>query len=74
MRRPPQADTLMNAWISLLPGLSPAYLIGRTIAGPVAGMTPAMGKLAKGDQSVEIPARDVRSARWQWRLRYSGRA
>jgi methyl-accepting chemotaxis protein len=35
-----------------------AMLIGRSIAGPVVAMTTAMRKLADGDKSVDIPARD----------------
>jgi methyl-accepting chemotaxis protein len=37
-----------------------ALLVGRSIAGPVVAMTMAMRKLAEGDKSVEIPARDAR--------------
>ena len=35
-----------------------AWLIGRGITRPVAGMTKAMTVLAGGDTSVEIPSRD----------------
>jgi methyl-accepting chemotaxis protein len=36
-----------------------ALLVGRSIAGPVVAMTTAMRRLAEGDKSVEIPARDA---------------
>ncbi|MEJ0072397.1 MAG: HAMP domain-containing methyl-accepting chemotaxis protein [Pseudomonadota bacterium] len=36
-----------------------AWWVGRSIAGPVVAMTMAMRKLADGDKSVEIPARDA---------------
>jgi methyl-accepting chemotaxis protein len=45
--------------VSALLGLGLAFLIGRSIVGPVSRMTEAMGKLAEGDHSVEIPARDA---------------
>jgi methyl-accepting chemotaxis protein len=40
-------------------GLALAYFIGRSIAGPVTGMTVAMTKLAGGDKTVAIPAQDA---------------
>jgi methyl-accepting chemotaxis protein len=46
------------AAVGLLLGLTLAYLIGRSIVGPVTGMTSVMAKLASGDKSIEIPARD----------------
>jgi methyl-accepting chemotaxis protein len=46
--------------VSLLLGLGLAFLIGRSIVNPVSRMTDAMGKLAEGDHSVEIPARDAK--------------
>jgi methyl-accepting chemotaxis protein len=46
------------AGLGILLGLVMAYVIGRSIVGPVAGMTAAMTKLAGGDKSVEIPSRD----------------
>jgi methyl-accepting chemotaxis protein len=42
----------------LLLGILLAWLIGRSIVAPVTGMTAAMTKLAGGDKTVEIPARD----------------
>jgi methyl-accepting chemotaxis protein len=48
----------MLAGIGLLLGLALAYVIGRSIVGPVVGMTGAMTKLAGGDKSVAIPAQD----------------
>jgi methyl-accepting chemotaxis protein len=42
-------------------GSAVAWLIGRGIAGPVADMTRAMSRLARGDASVAIPARDHKS-------------
>jgi methyl-accepting chemotaxis protein len=42
----------------LLIGIASAVLIGRSIIKPVAGMTVAMGKIASGDNSGEIPSRD----------------
>jgi methyl-accepting chemotaxis protein len=35
------------------------WLTARSIVGPVSGMTQAMRKLAEGDQSVDVPARDA---------------
>jgi methyl-accepting chemotaxis protein len=46
------------AAIGLLIGASLAFTIGRGITRPIAGMTDAMTKLAGGDRSVEVPARD----------------
>ena len=37
-----------------------AWLVGRSIAAPIIAMTAAMRRLADGDQSTEIPARDAR--------------
>jgi len=57
--------SLMNTTITTTIGLSAgalvfglviAWLLGGGIAGPVVNMTSAMGKLAGGDKSVEIPA------------------
>jgi len=42
----------------LVLGVVIALLIGRSIIKPVAGMTGAMGRIAGGDNSVEIPSRD----------------
>jgi methyl-accepting chemotaxis protein len=47
------------AGLGLLLGLALAYVIGRSIVGPVVGMTGAMTKLAGGDKSVAIPAQDA---------------
>ncbi len=46
------------ALVALIVGAAFAVLIGRSIARPVGCMTAAMRKLASGDASVEIPARD----------------
>ena len=46
--------------IALVLGLALAFFIGRSILTPVMGMTAAMTKLAGGDKSVEIPARDAK--------------
>jgi methyl-accepting chemotaxis protein len=46
------------AVVSLLLGVACAFLIGRGIARPLTAMTAAMRKLAAGDKTVEIPARD----------------
>ena len=46
--------------IAFVLGLVLAFLIGRSIVTPVTGMTAAMTKLAAGDKSVEIPARDAK--------------
>jgi methyl-accepting chemotaxis protein len=46
------------ASLGVLLGLVLAWFISRSIVGPVISMTGAMGKLAEGDTSVEIPARD----------------
>ncbi|HXZ00285.1 MAG TPA: HAMP domain-containing methyl-accepting chemotaxis protein [Stellaceae bacterium] len=46
------------ALLALILGAVFAVLIGRSIARPVGGMTAAMRKLASGDASVEIPARN----------------
>ncbi|MFN4283622.1 MAG: methyl-accepting chemotaxis protein [Alphaproteobacteria bacterium] len=42
---------------ALLIGLAIAFLLGRGIAKPVVSMTAAMSELARGDLSVEVPAR-----------------
>jgi methyl-accepting chemotaxis protein len=46
--------------IAILFGCIVAYLIARSIAGPLASMTRAMGLLASGDLGVEIPGRGNR--------------
>jgi len=46
------------AAIALVIGAVLAWMIGRSISRPVAGMTTAMTKLAAGDSDVEVPARD----------------
>jgi methyl-accepting chemotaxis protein len=46
------------ALITLVLGVAAAFFIGRSIARPVTVMTAAMQKLAGGDKSAEIPARD----------------
>jgi methyl-accepting chemotaxis protein len=49
---------LSLAVAGLLLGILLAWLIGRSIVAPVTGMTAAMTKLAGGDKTVEIPARN----------------
>ena len=44
--------------VVLVLGAALAILIGRGIVRPLTGMTEAMSRLAAGDKSVEIPARD----------------
>jgi len=46
------------AGIALFLGIALAYVIGRSIAGPVTAMTSVMRRLADGDKSVEIPSRN----------------
>jgi methyl-accepting chemotaxis protein len=46
------------AGLALLFGVLIAFLVGRSIIKPVAGMTTAMTRLAAGDNAVEIPSRD----------------
>jgi methyl-accepting chemotaxis protein len=43
---------------ALVLGCALAFIIGRGIARPIRSMTAVMGKLADGDTTVEIPARD----------------
>ena len=50
----------LAATAALLLGVGLATLIGRGISGPLRAMTAAMHKLAGGDTSVAIPARDGR--------------
>ncbi len=45
------------ASLALLFGVALAFFVGRGIVAPITGMTAAMGKLAGGDKSVEIPGR-----------------
>ncbi|SOD94529.1 methyl-accepting chemotaxis protein [Caenispirillum bisanense] len=51
-----------NSWVigltvaSLVLGGAAAFLIGRSIAGPVTAMTAAMRRLAAGELTVEVPA------------------
>ncbi|GJD56113.1 methyl-accepting chemotaxis protein [Methylobacterium dankookense] len=45
---------------ALVVGSALAVLIGRSIIGPIAGMTGAMRRLAEGDTAVEIPAQGAR--------------
>ena len=44
--------------LALVLGALVAWLVSRSIVRPVAGMTAAMGRLAAGDNEVEIPSRD----------------
>ena len=46
--------------LSVMLGLAFAFLIGRSILVPVAGMTAAMKRLAGGDTSAAIPAQDYK--------------
>jgi methyl-accepting chemotaxis protein len=46
--------------VLLVLGVILALVVGRSIANPVVEMTGAMRKLAAGDKSTEIPARDAR--------------
>ena len=52
------AQSLSVSIGAVLLGAFLAWLIGRGITRPVAGMTKAMTVLARGDTSVEIPSRD----------------
>ena len=47
------------AGTALLVGALIAWLVGRSVFRPVAGMTAAMGRLAAGETEVEIPSRDA---------------
>jgi methyl-accepting chemotaxis protein len=49
------ATQLTVAGLGLVSGLLLAFFIGRSIAGPIAGMTAAMGTLAAGNHEVAIP-------------------
>lgn len=44
--------------IATLIGLVLAYFIGSAIAKPIIGMTATMGKLANGDNNVDVPAKE----------------
>ncbi len=59
--------------LATLFGLIVAFLIARSIVGPLTSMTRAMGQLAGGNLEVEIPgaARPTRSATWPRRSRCS---
>ena len=46
------------AAFALVIGAALAFVIGRGITRPIAGMTDAMAKLAGGDRTVDVPARD----------------
>lgn len=46
--------------LALAGGLLVAWLINRAITRPVVAMTAAMGRLAEGDETVDIPARGRR--------------
>lgn len=50
--------TLVAVALLLVIGMS--FLLGRSIVKPILGMTAAMRKIAEGDTSVEVPARDRR--------------
>jgi len=47
------------AGTALLVGALIAWLVGRSVIHPVAGMTAAMGRLAAGETAMEIPSRDA---------------
>ena len=51
---------LILAAVALVIGTTLALLIGRSIVLPVTGMTAVMGRLAAGDHTVKVPARDAR--------------
>jgi len=57
-----QASLLQEALAGfvLVLGVALAVLIGRSIVRPLTAMTGAMARLATGDKTVEIPARDSR--------------
>jgi methyl-accepting chemotaxis protein len=46
------------AGVALVIGVGLAFVIGRGIVGPLTLMTGVMGKLAAGDNTIDIPARD----------------
>jgi methyl-accepting chemotaxis protein len=46
------------ALVALVIGGVLAMVIGRGIAGPITAMTSAMAKLAAGDRTIQVPARD----------------
>jgi methyl-accepting chemotaxis protein len=47
------------AALALLTGGIVAFLMGRSLIAPIAGMTDAMSKLADGNTDVDIPSRDA---------------
>ena len=47
------------AGTAMLAGVLIAWLVGRSVIRPVAGMTAAMGRLAAGETEVDIPSRDA---------------
>ncbi|MET0747942.1 MAG: methyl-accepting chemotaxis protein [Rhizobium sp.] len=49
---------LLGGLIATLAAAVLAFLLSRTIVRPIVGMTAAMGRLAGGDNNVEIPASD----------------
>lgn len=44
--------------VSIVAGLLAAWLIGRSLSRPIIAMTGAMGRLAAGDKTIAIPARN----------------
>jgi methyl-accepting chemotaxis protein len=46
--------------VTVLAGIGLSIVIGRGIVNPITGMTATMSKLARGDTSVTVPARDGR--------------
>jgi len=61
------ADLQRALWIgvavsaaALLTGILSSVLVGRGISRPIAAMTAAMGRLAGGDKTIEIPAQGRR--------------
>ena len=47
---------IIGSVIALLAAAAMAWLLSRAIAGPVASMTRVMGRLAGGDNTVDVPA------------------
>ncbi|HZZ30698.1 MAG TPA: methyl-accepting chemotaxis protein [Phenylobacterium sp.] len=50
------ATLAVGSGLAILLSILMGWLLSRAIAGPISKMTDAMGKLASGDNSVEIPA------------------
>jgi methyl-accepting chemotaxis protein len=54
--RPAKLTLIGGSLMALLAAAAMAWLLSRAIAAPVASMTRVMGKLAGGDNAVEVPA------------------